>query len=97
MMLDLALTGGHQVDPAQELPAAEPLARRRVVIDPLTGIVDVDRILATGKRPQANLAILDAHARQALLGRGFYQPPASLFAPAWIRSGLRLPRTRLRS
>jgi len=52
------------------------------VIDPLPGLVEVERTLASGMCTRVNLAILDAYALEGLLGRGFHQPPASLFAPA---------------
>jgi hypothetical protein len=57
----------------------DPLARRQAVVDPRTGLVDLDRIAAGGTVPQVNLAILDRDGAAGLLGRGFSLPPATLF------------------
>jgi hypothetical protein len=57
----------------------DPLVRRQAVVDPATGLVDLDRIMASGMVPQVNLAILDREGGVGLLGRGFSLPPAPLF------------------
>lgn len=58
---------------------AEALARRRVLIDPLTGIVDAKRVIKSGVAPLIHLAILDRDGTAGLIGRGAYTPPVSLF------------------
>jgi hypothetical protein len=57
-------------------------ARRKVLIDPLTGIVDARRVESTGLSPLINLAIIDKDGDLGLIGRGFYCPPVELFAAA---------------
>lgn len=56
--------------------------RRAAVIDPATGLVDVQRIATSGVPPLVDLAILDGHGVHGLIGRGVYQPDAALFVDA---------------
>jgi hypothetical protein len=55
---------------------------RRVLLDPLSGIVDSQRVCETQLPPAYNLAILDGSGEAGLIGRGSYSPPAELFTPA---------------
>jgi hypothetical protein len=50
------------------------------VVDPSSGLVDPERIAASGQLPLVNLAILDRAAARGLLGRGWYAPDHALFA-----------------
>lgn len=59
--------------------AGDPLARRRAVVDPASGLVDPGRIATSGTEPQVNLAIVDRDGIQGLLGRGFSLPTPALF------------------
>ncbi len=59
---------------------ADAVSRRERLVDPGSGIIDPRRISATGLAPLINLAMLDAAGIAGLIGRGFYEPPASLFA-----------------
>lgn len=52
---------------------------RRDLFDPDSGTLDPVRLLADGRPPIINLAILGRDEASGLLGRGFYQPPLSLF------------------
>ncbi|MFP1681698.1 DUF1116 domain-containing protein [Alloalcanivorax sp. C16-1] len=52
---------------------------RRDLFDADTGTLDPARLLADGRPPIINLAILGRDEASGLLGRGFYQPPLSLF------------------
>jgi hypothetical protein len=86
-VIDFCGLGGQALSAAPLLTAewngilpADALARRQVLIDPGTGIVDLARIMATGIAPLVNLAILDGRGDAGLIGRGFYVPPASLFS-----------------
>lgn len=53
---------------------------RKALLDPSSGIIDDARIVATGRSPAFNLAILDSAGERGLIGRGTYYPPAALFA-----------------
>jgi hypothetical protein len=55
-------------------------ARRALVTDPATGLVDPARIVHSGCAPLVNLAILGADASAQLMGRGCYAPAPALFA-----------------
>lgn len=52
---------------------------RDALVDPHSGIVDVDRILSSAEAPTFNLAILDAAGARGLIGRGTYRPDLALF------------------
>lgn len=54
-------------------------ARRKRIVDPDSGIVDVAAIRATGVGPIINLAILDKDGAGSPIGRGFYVAPNTLF------------------
>ena len=54
-------------------------ARRRPLFEPASGTLDPERILADGRPPIINLAILGRDEASGLIGRGFHQPPLSLF------------------
>lgn len=54
---------------------------RRVLLDPLSGIVDSRRVCETQLPPGYNLAILDGSGEAGLIGRGSYSPPVELFTP----------------
>jgi hypothetical protein len=69
VLIDYCGLGG-QVD--------EPVLRR-MLLDPLCGLIDPTRI-AAGRTPAFNLAILDSAGECGLIGRGVYHPPAELFA-----------------
>lgn len=53
--------------------------QRRDLFDPATGTLAPARIMADRRPPLINLAILGRDETSGLLGRGFYQPPLSLF------------------
>ena len=63
---------------AEVLPA-DVLARRERIVDGVTGLVDLDRIRASGTEPLIHLAILDRAGGGGPIGRGFYCPPITLF------------------
>jgi hypothetical protein len=56
--------------------------RHLMVCEPSTAIVNIRQVMASGLSPIINLAILDA-SEGGLIGRGFYTPPLSLFAPTF--------------
>ena len=55
------------------------LARRKLIVDPASGLVDLERIRASHTAPIFHLAILHSAGGAAPIGRGFYCPPLSLF------------------
>lgn len=63
------------------LPDALAL-RRAAVVDPVTGLVDTARVVASGLSPLVDLAILDRQGERGLIGRGVYMPDVALFADA---------------
>lgn len=63
---------------AAALPA-DALARPDRIVDPVSGIIDPRRILATRTAPIIHLAILNRGGGGTPIGRGFYCPPVSLF------------------
>jgi hypothetical protein len=86
VVIDICGLGGLALAAAPQLVAewsavlpADALTRRRILIDPLSGIVDPGRILRAATSPLINLAIIDRQGRAGLIGRGFYSPPISLF------------------
>ncbi|MBF5055379.1 hypothetical protein Y5W_00673 [Alcanivorax sp. 521-1] len=54
-------------------------ARRRPLFDTATGTLDPEKVVADGRPPIINLAILGRNEASGLIGRGFHQPPLSLF------------------
>jgi hypothetical protein len=54
-------------------------AVRAALIDPRCGIVDTQRIMASGEAPLFNLGVLDAAGALGLIGRGTYRPDPALF------------------
>jgi hypothetical protein len=54
-------------------------ALRAALLDPQSGIVDIDRVVASAEPPIFNLAILDAAGERGLIGRGTYRPDLALF------------------
>ncbi len=54
-------------------------ALRAALIDPNCGIVDTQRIMASGEAPLFNLGVLDAAGALGLIGRGTYRPDPMLF------------------
>ena len=93
-VIDLCGLGGQAIAAAPLLAAewaavlpADALTRRAALVDPATGLVDVQRIRMTGQAPVIHLAILDDAGEQGLIGRGLYMPPASLFSPMEARDG----------
>ncbi|MEN3297136.1 MAG: hypothetical protein V7642_6389 [Burkholderiales bacterium] len=64
---------------AASLPA-DAVTRRSKLVDPHSGIVDPQRVIASGVAPLINLAILDSSGHAGLLGRGFCTPNVDLFA-----------------
>jgi hypothetical protein len=84
--IDFCGLGGQALSAAPVLAAelasalpADAVARSRELIDPMSGIVDPDRIVSEAFAPLINLAILDRSGCEGLIGRGFYRPPVSLF------------------
>lgn len=57
----------------------DALSRADKVLDPQTGFVSPDRVLASAHPPIINLAMVSAEAGGGILGKGFYQPPLGLF------------------
>ena len=57
----------------------DALARRKSIVDPASGLVDLALIRASGTVPMIHLAILDSAGGGAPIGRGFYCPPITLF------------------
>lgn len=49
------------------------------ILDPVSGVIDPERILACGVSPIINLAILHRGGAGAPIGRGHYCPPITLF------------------
>jgi Protein of unknown function (DUF1116) len=85
-VIDFCGLGGQALSAAPLLAAewsevlpADALTRRQSLIDPATGIVHTARVLGAGTAPLINLAILDCGGA-GLIGRGFYEPPLSLFS-----------------
>lgn len=85
-VLDLCGLGGQALSAAPLLAAEwaawlppEYLTRGPDIVGQTNGIVDPDRVLATGKSPIINLAILNS-ASGGLVGRGFYIPPCDVFS-----------------
>jgi len=86
-VIDFCGLGGQALAAAPALLAewgdalpADVLARRARVIDPLSGIVDPERIVHAAAAPLINLAILDRDGTAGLIGRGVYVPPVELFS-----------------
>jgi hypothetical protein len=86
-VIDLCGLGGQALAAAPLLVAewhdtlpADALARRARLIDPRTGIVDPQRVLALDLAPLVNLAILERSGACGLIGRGVYAVPPGLFA-----------------
>ena len=63
---------------AAVLPA-DALTRRMRIVDPASGLVDLDRIRASRTAPMVHLAILDRAGGPGPIGRGVYCPPITLF------------------
>ncbi|MEO7399666.1 MAG: DUF1116 domain-containing protein [Polaromonas sp.] len=63
---------------AAVLPA-DVLARRKRIVDPASGLIDLERIRASNTAPIIHLAILNSAGGAAPIGRGFYCPPITLF------------------
>lgn len=63
---------------AAVLPA-DAATRPATILNPQTGVIDLDRIAASGTPPIINLAILHRNGAGAPIGRGHYCPPAALF------------------
>ena len=85
-IVDISGFGGQALSSApvllQEWAHALPSdlqARRKRIVDPNSGIVDVAAIRATGVGPIINLAILDKDGAGSPIGRGFYVAPNTLF------------------
>jgi hypothetical protein len=86
-VIDFCGLGGQSLDAApalrqewRDLLPAGLAQRREAVVDPSSGLVDPERIAASGQLPLVNLAILDRAAARGLLGRGWYAPDHALFA-----------------
>ncbi len=73
----LAAAPALQQEWADSLP--DYAGERRDLFDPDTGTLDPARVLADGRPPIINLAILGRDEASGLIGRGFYPPPLSLF------------------
>jgi len=93
-VIDFCGLGGQAIAAAPLLAAewaavlpADALAGRAALVDPVTGLVDVQRIGMTGRAPMIHLAILDDAGEHGLIGRGFYMAPASLFSPMGTQDG----------
>ena len=85
-VIDFCGLGGQALDAAPLLAAewghvlpGDALARRGVLLDPASGMVDPARVAQSCMSPLINLAILDAEGMAGLIGRGFYAPPVGLF------------------
>lgn len=63
---------------AARLPA-DALSRPARIVDPVLGMVQRERVVATETAPTIHLAILNTQGAGAPIGRGFYHPPISLF------------------
>lgn len=63
---------------ADRIPA-DALSRAERIVDPVLGMVDRERVIATGTVPTIHLAILNLEGAGAPIGRGYYHPPISLF------------------
>lgn len=88
-VIDFCGLGGQAMHLAPALAAewaewmiGDPLTRRKAVVDPGSGCVDLARLIASGTVPQVNLAILDRDGTCGLLGRGFSLPERALFGLA---------------
>jgi hypothetical protein len=64
----------------RDLLPADARIRRQGLVDPESGLVDPRRIADAARAPLIHLAILDRNGLAGLIGRGFYCPPAELFA-----------------
>jgi hypothetical protein len=87
-VIDFCGLGGQALAAAPQVAAewsgtlpADALSRRQSLVDPNTGVVDPARVVRSGLSPLINLSILDRDGTAGLIGRGFYLPPVSLFAP----------------
>jgi hypothetical protein len=68
------------VEEWREVLPIDALARRAMLVDPVTGLVDPRRVAASRVGPLVNLAMLDREGEQGLVGRGCYEVPVGLFA-----------------
>jgi hypothetical protein len=110
-VIDLCGLGGQALAHAPQLLAdwagvlpADALTRGPALLGATDGIVDPARVVATGRGPLIDLAMLDRDGREGLVGRGFYEVPAALFATppaaaacgeAYVRAALALHGYRL--
>lgn len=63
---------------ASVLPA-DALTRRGRIVDPASGLIDLERIRTSNTAPMIHLAILNSGGAAAPIGRGIYCPPITLF------------------
>ena len=59
---------------------ADALTRAGLISSADSGIVSADAVVALGRGPLVNLAILDAAGRAGLIGRGIYEAPTAAFS-----------------
>jgi hypothetical protein len=85
-VLDTCGLGGQALAAAPALVAewrdhlpVDALTRCAALLDPATGIVAAHRVVAAGRGPLVNLAILDAAGASGLIGRGLIEVPPPLF------------------
>lgn len=85
-VIDICGLGGQALTQAPQLAAEwqswlpeDWSTRRSVLVDSVSGIVDVARVRQAGRAPLINLAILDEAGDAGLVGRGFYELPPELF------------------
>ncbi len=86
-VIDCCGLGGQALAIAPQLAAewrdflpADALSRRSLITAADSGIVDAAAVVALGRGPLVNLAILDAAGAAGLIGRGIYEAPPALFA-----------------
>lgn len=85
-LIDICGFGGQAIAHApillKEWASALPpdvLSLRMRIVDPVSGLVDLERVRSSGTAPLIHLAILNRAGDGAPLGRGFYRPPIGLF------------------
>lgn len=85
-LVDICGFGGQQITHApvllKEWASVLPpdvRSRRERIVDPASGLVDLERVRSSGTAPTIHLAILNKEGGDAPIGRGFYCPPIGLF------------------